>query len=50
MVMAASRDERPGGLSEMHRKRRGRNIALALALCGLMVLFYVITIVKLGGQ
>lgn len=47
--MAASRDERPDGLSEMHRKRRGRNIALALALGGLMVLFYVVSIIKMGG-
>jgi hypothetical protein len=48
--MAANRDERPDGLSEMHRKRRGRNIALALALGGLMVLFYVVSIIKMGGQ
>jgi hypothetical protein len=47
--MADGRDERSGGLSEMHRKRRWRNIALALVLGGLMVLFYVITIVKMGG-
>jgi hypothetical protein len=35
--------------SDMHRKRRGRNIAMLIALAGLVVLFYVITIVKLGG-
>ena len=36
-------------LSRMHRTRRGRNIAIALLLVGLVVLFYVITIVRLGG-
>ena len=39
-----------GGVSEMHRKRRGRNIALLIVLAGLVVLFYVITIVKMGGS
>ncbi len=49
-MMAAGRKDREGGYSEMHRKRRGRNIALLLVLFGLVVLFYVITLVKLGGQ
>lgn len=31
------------------RRRRGRNVALGLALAGVVALFYVITIVKLGG-
>jgi hypothetical protein len=30
------------------RRRRGRSIAIALALALLVVLFYVVTIVKLG--
>jgi predicted nucleic acid-binding Zn ribbon protein len=30
------------------RRRRSRNIAIALVLAGLVVLFYVVTIVKLG--
>lgn len=33
---------------EQRRRRRNRSIALALALAGLAVLFYVVTIVKLG--
>ena len=41
-------DER-NDASDMHKKRRGRNIAMLIALAGLVVLFYVITIVKLGG-
>ena len=36
--------------SNLQRKRRGRNIALGLVLAGLVALFYVITIVKMGGQ
>jgi hypothetical protein len=36
--------------SEMHRRRRRRskNIALGLVLFGLVVLFYVVAIVKMG--
>ncbi len=32
------------------RRRRKRSIAIALALLGLVVLFYMITIVRLGGN
>ncbi|MES5097308.1 hypothetical protein ABUK73_03665 [Agrobacterium sp. BA1120] len=31
------------------RSRRGRNIALGLLLAALVVLFYIITIIKIGG-
>ncbi|MGG7576625.1 hypothetical protein [Rhizobium sp. Nf11,1] len=31
------------------KSRRNRNIALGLVLAGLVVLFYAITIVKIGG-
>ena len=34
---------------EMRARRRNKNIALALVLVGLVVLFYVVTLVKLGG-
>lgn len=34
---------------EQVRRRRQRNIAVALSLFALIVLFYVITIFKLGG-
>ena len=33
---------------EQRRRRRARSIALALVLAALVVLFYVVTIVKLG--
>jgi hypothetical protein len=37
-------------LNEAQKKsRRNRNIALGLVLAGLVVLFYVMTLVKIGG-
>ncbi len=37
--------------SEAQKKsRRARNIALGLVLAGLVVLFYVITIIKIGSH
>jgi hypothetical protein len=36
-------------LLEEHRRRRSRNILLGCVLVGLVVLFYVLTIVKLKG-
>ncbi|MDK4705393.1 hypothetical protein PH562_24325 [Rhizobium sp. CNPSo 4062] len=37
-------------LTEVQKKsRRGRNIALGLVLAGLVVLFYAITIIKVGS-
>lgn len=35
---------------EQARRRRKRSIAIALALVGLVVLFYFITIARLGGD
>lgn len=36
------------GLSEAKRRERSRNLAIALALVGLVALFYAATIVRLG--
>ena len=37
-------------LSEAQKKsRRNRNIALGIVLAGLVVLFYIMTLVKIGG-
>ena len=33
---------------EQKRRRRARNIAIALVLVGLVVLFYALTIIKVG--
>jgi hypothetical protein len=35
---------------EQVRRRRSRSIAIALVLAGLVAIFYVITIIKLGGN
>lgn len=35
---------------EWERRRRSRSIAIALALAALVVIFYVATIVRLGGN
>ncbi len=32
------------------KSRRGRNIALGVVLAALVVLFYIITIIKIGGH
>jgi uncharacterized membrane protein len=36
------------GLDEARRRQRTRNLAIALALAGMVVLFYLATIVRLG--
>ena len=38
------------GDKEVERQRRKRNIALGLGLAFLVVLFFVMTLVRLGGQ
>jgi len=38
----------PGPIDE--RKRRRRSIAIALALAGMVILFFVITLIRLGGN
>jgi hypothetical protein len=35
--------------SEQHRRKRGKNIALLAVLLGMVALFYVITVVRMGG-
>ena len=35
---------------QRERRRRTRSIAIALVLAGLVVLFYIATIVRLGGN
>ncbi|MEO8557484.1 MAG: hypothetical protein ABI439_00360 [Rhodospirillales bacterium] len=40
----------PKGRGEMHRRQRGKNIAVLLALAGMVALFYVLTIVRMGGS
>jgi hypothetical protein len=50
--MDENRDDGPrGGIvltEEQKRRRRARSLAIALVLGGLVLLFYIITIVRLG--
>jgi hypothetical protein len=49
--MAAPDEDRPIVLTaEEKRRQRARSIAIALALAALVVIFYVVTIVRLGGN
>ena len=44
--------EQPEGIRlspEQRRRQRGRSVAIAVALFALVVLFYLLTIAKLGG-
>lgn len=52
VTMATRPDPRPPLTltPEQQRSRRARNIAIGLAVGGLVLLFYVITIAKLGGH
>ena len=35
--------------SEMHRRQRAKNLTVVALLLGLVVLFYLITLVRMGG-
>ena len=43
LKMAMSEDE-------LRRRQRTKNVALAVGLVGLVVLFYLLTLVKIGGS
>ena len=47
--MAEGRQRRAQDLTPRQRRQRSRNWAVLAVLGGLAVLFYVITIVKMGG-
>jgi len=36
-------------VSDMHKRRRARNLAIAAVLFGLVALFFFITIIKMGS-
>jgi len=47
--MSPVKDKKPFSPADMSRRRK-RSLALALVLAGLVVLFFVTTIVRLGGD
>lgn len=51
--MAGDDDRRDAGLvltEEQKRRRRARNVAIGVALFVLVVLFYLLTVFKMGGN
>ncbi len=42
-------DQKPFSPEDLNRRRK-RSIALALVLAGLVILFFVTTVVRLGGE
>lgn len=50
--MSAMADDENGIVltPEQKRRQRGRSIAIALGLCALVVLFFLVTIVRIGGN
>ena len=45
--MSVMADNRPGD-SELHRRQRGKNLIVAAFLLALAVIFFVLTIVRMG--
>ena len=50
-VMAENDKEsgRKAGESDVHRQKRGKNIAVALSIFGFCVIVYLVSIVKMSG-
>ena len=48
--MNADRDQRHALTPEEQKRRRARSLAIAIALGALALLFYVVTMAKLGPQ
>ena len=47
--MSVMADNRPGD-SEMHRRQRGKNLFMAGFLLALAAIFFLLTLVRMGGQ
>ncbi|HEV7544832.1 MAG TPA: hypothetical protein VGO42_09765 [Reyranella sp.] len=49
MSDAMADDRRPGD-TDRHRRQRGKNLFMAAFLLALAVIFFVLTLVRMGGQ
>jgi uncharacterized membrane protein len=49
MSDAMVEDRRPGD-TDMHRRQRGKNLVVAAFLVALVVIFFLLTLVRMGGQ
>jgi hypothetical protein len=47
--MSVMADNRPGD-SDMHRRQRGKNLVVAAFLLALVVIFFLLTIVRMAPQ
>jgi hypothetical protein len=48
--MSVMADERRPGDSDMHRRQRSKNRVVAAFLLALVVIFFVLSLVRMGGQ
>ena len=46
----AEKDDNHGYRREMHRRQRSKNWAMLAALVGLIILFYMVALVRMGGN
>jgi hypothetical protein len=49
MSAVMSEDRRPGD-TDMHRRQRSKNLVVAAFLLALVVIFFLLTLVRMGGQ
>ena len=49
MSVTMAQDRRPGD-TDLHRRQRGKNLIVAAFLLALAVIFFVLTIVRMGPQ
>jgi hypothetical protein len=49
MSLAMNDDRRPGD-SEMHRRQRTKNLVMAGLLLGMVAIFFLLTIVRMGDK
>ena len=49
MSDAMVEDRRPGD-TDLHRRQRGKNLVVAAFLVALMAIFFLLTLVRMGGQ
>ncbi len=49
MDVMADKERKTSGESDMHRQKRGKNIAVALSIFAFCVIVYLVSIIKMGG-
>ena len=49
MTIAMTNDDRRPGDSDMHRRQRGKNLFMLAVLLALVLLFFILSMVRMGG-